>query len=149
MLTGIAAALFTIVTFEIREKVAPDGAVVGADPIRIIEAVTAGVAFLASGMIIASRRDVTGLTTGAGMWLAGAVGVACGTGLFALAVVSTALAIVIAVLVRSFERYVLSTKPDEPGDRGGPPPPAPTEPSGELSATERSARLPGRPAGSP
>lgn len=118
MLTGIAAALFTIVTFEIRDKVS-EGPMLGADPIRIIEAVTAGVAFLAGGMIIAARGDVMGLTTGAGMWLAGAIGVACGTGLYALAVVSTALAVLIAVAVRYFEKYVLSTKPVERNERSG------------------------------
>jgi putative Mg2+ transporter-C (MgtC) family protein len=131
MLTGLAAALFTLITFEIREKVTRGDTAFGADPIRIIEAVTAGVAFLASGMIIASRGDVTGLTTGAGMWLAGAVGVACGTGLYAIAFASTALAIGIAVLVRLVERYVLRTKPPQdvapraPPDTGveaGPPP---------------------------
>ncbi|WP_370038900.1 MgtC/SapB family protein [Nocardioides sp.] len=50
------------------------------DPIRLIEAVTAGVAFLAAGTIFTRGGDVKGLTTGAGMWLAGAVGVACGLG---------------------------------------------------------------------
>lgn len=121
MLTGLAAALFTLITFEIREKVTRGDAVFGADPIRIIEAVTAGVAFLASGMIIASRRDVTGLTTGAGMWLAGAVGVACGAGMYSLALVSTGLALAIAVLVRVFERHVLRTKPPEDSAPRAPP----------------------------
>ena len=51
MLTRLAAALFTVVTFEIREKVTRGDAVLGADPIRIIEAVTAGVAFLASASL--------------------------------------------------------------------------------------------------
>jgi putative Mg2+ transporter-C (MgtC) family protein len=121
MLTGLAAALFTLITFEIRGKVTRGDLVMGADPIRIIEAVTAGVAFLASGMIIASRRDVTGLTTGAGMWLAGAVGVACGTGLYAIAVASTVLAIGIAVLVRLVEKHVLRTKPPRDSAPRAPP----------------------------
>jgi hypothetical protein len=47
----------------------------GADAIRIIEAITVGVSFLAAGTIIHSGRDVRGLTTGAGMWLAGAGGI--------------------------------------------------------------------------
>lgn len=49
-----------------------------ADPIRVIEAVTAGVAFPSAGAIFRSEGDVHGLTTGAGMWLAAAIGVACG-----------------------------------------------------------------------
>ena len=51
-----------------------------ADPIRVIEAATAGVAFLAAGAIIQARGQVQGLTTGAAMWPAGGAGVACGGG---------------------------------------------------------------------
>jgi putative Mg2+ transporter-C (MgtC) family protein len=50
------------------------------DPLRLIEAVTTGVSFLAAGTIINARGRVHGLTTGAGIWLAGAIGVACGAG---------------------------------------------------------------------
>ena len=41
------------------------------DPVRLVEAVTAGIAFLAAGMIVLSRGRVRNLTTGAGLWLAG------------------------------------------------------------------------------
>ena len=50
------------------------------DPVRLIEAVTAGIAFLAAGMIVLSRGRVRNLTTGAGLWLAGAIGLAIGNG---------------------------------------------------------------------
>lgn len=63
MLTSLAAAVFTILTFEIYQRSTST-----ADPVRIIEAVTAGVAFLAAGAIIQSRGGgVKGLTTGAAM----------------------------------------------------------------------------------
>ena len=61
------------------------------DPIRVVEAVTAGVAFLAAGVVIFTRGDVHGLTTGAGMWLAGAIGLACGLGLWQIAAFSSLL----------------------------------------------------------
>jgi putative Mg2+ transporter-C (MgtC) family protein len=86
MLVALAAALFTVLTFEIFETVTsknPDGS---SDPIRIIEAVTAGVAFLAAGTIIQGRTTVHGITTGAGMWMAGALGVAVGAGHYLLAI---------------------------------------------------------------
>jgi putative Mg2+ transporter-C (MgtC) family protein len=75
MLTALASAVFTILTFEIYQASKSTS-----DPIRIIEAVTAGVAFLAAGAIIQGRAGVQGLTTGAGMWMAGALGVACHPG---------------------------------------------------------------------
>jgi putative Mg2+ transporter-C (MgtC) family protein len=82
MLTALAAATFTIVALELALW-APGHNATG-DPIRAIEAVTAGVAFLAAGTIIQAKTQVIGLTTGASMWLAGALGVACGTGMYAL-----------------------------------------------------------------
>jgi len=66
------------------------------DPIRIIEAVTAGAGFLAAGIIFQSGSKVHGLTTGAGVWTAAAIGVACGAGAYAIAGITTA--IVLAVL---------------------------------------------------
>jgi putative Mg2+ transporter-C (MgtC) family protein len=127
MLTALAAAVFTIITFEIyavtlRE---PNSS---SDPIRIIEAVTAGVAFLAAGAIFRSQGGVQGLTTGAGMWLAGAIGVATGAGYFVLATMATVLAAFILAVLRRLE--VGSTKDankdknekrekSDRGDKGG------------------------------
>ncbi|MFN3625108.1 MAG: MgtC/SapB family protein [Hyphomicrobium sp.] len=105
MLTALAAALFTIITMEIHAAVRQEAGSPSTDPIRIIEAVTAGVAFLAAGAIFRSQGDVKGLTTGAGMWLAGAIGVACGAGYGLLAIMATALAAVILVAVRWLESY--------------------------------------------
>lgn len=103
MLTALAAALFTIITMEIHASVMREPGSASTDPIRVIEAVTAGVAFLAAGAIFRSQGDVKGLTTGAGMWLAGAIGVACGAGYGILAVMATVLAAVILVAVRWLE----------------------------------------------
>ena len=75
-----------------------------ADPIRIIEAVTAGVAFLAAGAIIQSRGNVRGLTTGANMWLAGALGVACGAGDYLLAIFGTIFALIVLVVLGRLEQ---------------------------------------------
>lgn len=103
MLVALAAALFTIITAEIHADVTRQAGAPSTDPIRIIEAVTAGVAFLAAGAIFRSRGDVQGLTTGAGLWLAGAIGVACGAGYGIIAVMATALAAIILVAVRWLE----------------------------------------------
>lgn len=99
MLTAVAATVFTLITLEVlhqAQKLQPDGSF---DPIRVIEAVTAGVAFLAAGTIIQSRGNVQGLTTGAAMWLTGAVGVALGFGLYLIAILTTALALLILVVL--------------------------------------------------
>lgn len=103
MLVCIAAATYAILTTEIMH--APMFALDGArfDPIRVVEAVTAGVAFLAAGVVIFTRGEVHGLTTGAGMWLAGAIGVACGLGLWQIALLATVLALIVLGLLHAFE----------------------------------------------
>lgn len=113
-LISLAAALFTLITFELYFELVNKGEADGADPIRIIEAVTSGVAFLAAGAIIRSGGNVQGLTTGANMWLAGAIGVACGAGFYTLAVFGVLFSIVIITLLHRFERRYL---PEEDADR--------------------------------
>ncbi len=115
-MTALAAAIFTLLTFEIYEIAIRKGETAGADPLRIIEAVTAGVAFLAAGAIITGRGEVKGLTTGAGMWLAGAIGLACGAGFFSLAFIGVVLAIFVYRGLRLFQRYVLGEERSK--DRG-------------------------------
>lgn len=110
ILISLAAALFTLITFELHEQFAGAGGTKTADPVRIIEAVTAGVAFLAAGAIIQSRGNVQGLTTGANMWLAGALGVACGAGYYFLAIVGTVFALIVLVVLAKLE-VLFSDKP--------------------------------------
>jgi len=101
MLVALAAAAFTIITFELSEILnagSSDG--LQGDPIRIIEAVTAGVAFLAAGSIIQRRGSVEGVTTGAGLWLAGALGLAAGAGYYTLGAIATVLALVVLTILR-------------------------------------------------
>ena len=104
MMVSMAACLFTVITFELLEVEVAGAENWNADPLRLIEAVTAGVAFLAAGTILTSRGRVQGLTTGAGMWLAGAIGLACGAGRIPLAIMATALALMILWLLGSVSR---------------------------------------------
>src|SRR5690349_17711217 len=109
ILISLAAALFTLITFEMHTQFTAGNATRAADPVRIIEAVTAGVAFLAAGAIIQSRGSVQGLTTGANMWLAGALGVACGAGYYFLAAVGTVFALIVLVALAKIERRISKT----------------------------------------
>jgi putative Mg2+ transporter-C (MgtC) family protein len=104
MLVALAAAIFSITTLEIIANLEKTGHT--ADPIRAIEAVTAGVAFLAAGTIIQSRAQISGLTTGASMWLAGAIGVACGFGFFSIAILATGLALIVLVWLQSLSEKI-------------------------------------------
>jgi putative Mg2+ transporter-C (MgtC) family protein len=86
ILISLAASVFAIIALESAQMPMFSAERTQIDPLRVIEAVTSGVAFLAAGMIVFSRGQVRGLTTGAGMWLSGGVGLAVGLGFWALAV---------------------------------------------------------------
>jgi len=105
MLVSLAAALFTVLAFELFAR-AREGGSQNPDPIRAIEAVTAGIAFLGAGAIFHTRGSVQGLTTGAGMWLAGAIGVTAGIGLYALAGLVALFAIVVLSLLRRWSHHL-------------------------------------------
>ena len=104
ILIAVAAALFTILTFEIFHTIGTNSQ---SDPIRAVEAVTAGIAFLGAGAIFRSGGSVQGLTTAAGMWMAGAVGVACALGFYTIAVGTTLLALMVLAALRALSHRVI------------------------------------------
>ena len=67
---------------------------------RVIQGVITGVGFLGAGSIIRGRTEqsIRGLTTAASIWLAAAVGVACGLALWPLVLLACGLGLLILVL---------------------------------------------------
>jgi putative Mg2+ transporter-C (MgtC) family protein len=113
ILVSVAAALFTILTFEIFHTI-QGASQTNPDPIRAVEAVTAGIAFLGAGAIFRSGAGVQGLTTGAGMWLAGAVGVATSLGYYLIATGAALLAVLVMAALRVFAHHVVRGKAGRP-----------------------------------
>ena len=70
MLVAIGAALFVLVPQQVGMEIA--------DQSRVIQGIVTGIGFLGAGAIIKHRseEDVKGLTTAAGVWLTGAIGIA-------------------------------------------------------------------------
>jgi putative Mg2+ transporter-C (MgtC) family protein len=120
ILVCLAAATAAVLTIEITHVAPFQEDSVRVDPIRLIEAVTAGVAFLAAGFIVFSRGEVHGLTTAAGMWLAGAVGLASGLGFWQIALLATLLGVTVLWLLRLFERQLELNRHNAPGGRKKP-----------------------------
>ena len=106
MLVSMAACLFILISQQLAAL--PFGAedALRVDPLRLIEAVTAGVAFLAAGIIFTSRGEVHNITTGASMWLAGAIGLACGAGQMPLAAMATAIVLLVLYVLRLLEKWM-------------------------------------------
>ena len=65
------------------------------DPARIAAQIVTGIGFIGAGIIWKNGHDIIGITTSAGLWVAAAVGMACATGLYFLALVTALITIVI------------------------------------------------------
>ncbi|WP_299818464.1 MgtC/SapB family protein [uncultured Jannaschia sp.] len=104
ILVGVAACIFIIIGQELSSLDYGRETELRIDPLRLIEAVTAGVAFLAAGIIFTSRGRVRNITTGASLWLAGAIGMACGAGQAVLAIMASGIVIFVVVLLGWVER---------------------------------------------
>ncbi len=76
------------------------------DPGRIAAQVITGIGFLGAGAIIQMKGSVRGLTTAAGIWMVATIGMAVGVGMYAVAIVATALILVILVLLERLEHRV-------------------------------------------
>ena len=81
-LVALGSALFCIVSqygfgFELK------------DSSRVAAQVVSGIGFLGAGTIIFQKNVVRGLTTAAGLWVTAAIGLACGTGMYLPAIVTT------------------------------------------------------------
>ncbi len=61
------------------------------DSSRVAAQVVSGIGFLGAGTIIFQKNVVRGLTTAAGLWVTAAIGLACGTGMYVAAALTTAM----------------------------------------------------------
>jgi putative Mg2+ transporter-C (MgtC) family protein len=77
-----------------------DGGTLTESTSRAIQGIVTGVGFLGAGTIIRGQTEesVKGLTTAAAIWLAAAIGIACGLAFWPLVVVSCGLGVLILVL---------------------------------------------------
>lgn len=108
MLTSLAAAGFSIAALEAVAGARLQN--IDADPFRVLQAVVSGLALLAAGTIIKGDGQVKGLTTGVGLWLAGAIGVAAGAGMYALSAFIATLAFAILYGLRKRPQQRLSDR---------------------------------------
>lgn len=107
MLVSLGAAAFIMMGMHILFATAEGDPSARIDPTRIVEGVIGGIGFLGAGSIIQSRGNIQGITTGASIWTAGAVGVACGIGNLVLAGLVTLMALIIMVALGRLEHTVI------------------------------------------
>ena len=82
------------------------GAAMSADALsRVIQGIVTGIGFIGAGSILKlnEERDIQGLTTAAGVWMTAAIGVAVGIGSLGLAVIATALTLLVLTFAGPLE----------------------------------------------
>lgn len=95
MLVSLGAAVFVLAG--VQSGMAPN------ELSRVIQGLATGIGFLGGGAIlkVSEQREISGLTTAAGIWLTAGVGVAAGLGQWGLAAMGAALTwMIMAVLFR-------------------------------------------------
>jgi putative Mg2+ transporter-C (MgtC) family protein len=98
LLVALGCALIMVVSISFASHPWPHTPQVNVtvDPARIAYGVMAGIGFLGAGVIIKHEGGIHGLTTAAGLWCVAAIGLACGVGLYLIAL--TASVLVLAAL---------------------------------------------------
>jgi putative Mg2+ transporter-C (MgtC) family protein len=101
-LVGLAACLFTIASaFGFGDSLGPH---VTLDPSRVAAQVASGIGFIGAGAIIMRKQVVHGLTTAASIWIAAALGVAAGCGLYLPAFGTAVIALLFLSVIRLLEK---------------------------------------------
>ena len=87
-LVGLGSTLFMIVSQWGFSDVL-GGRNISLDPARVAAQVVSGIGFIGAGTIIFQKHVVRGLTTAAGLWVTSAIGLACGSGMYWIALAAT------------------------------------------------------------
>ena len=92
------------------------------DAARVAAQVVSGIGFIGAGVIIFQRNAVRGITTAAGLWVAAAIGLACGDGMYSVAIAAAVLTVLCLEMMHFVnlhysEKVVdLTLVPDKPYD---------------------------------
>ena len=74
------------------------------DPLRVVQGLAQAIGFIAAGLIFVKGGDVKNLTTATMLWLATAIGIACGAGQYLLVAMSAGFGLILIVVLRTVER---------------------------------------------
>lgn len=117
ILVCLGSALVMVVSIELYLNFSSPGM----DPGRIAANIVSGIGFLGAGAIIhTSGGLIRGLTTAASIWMAAAIGMACGGGMFWVALMGALLALVVLTVVKWLLPFPVE-EPDETQKAGAEP----------------------------
>jgi putative Mg2+ transporter-C (MgtC) family protein len=96
LLICMGAAFFTLLSGVIAGETGNKG--------QVASNIVQGIGFLGAGLILHNRSRVSGLTSAASVWVVASIGMACGAGLYAAAVVSAIVVLLALEVVGFLER---------------------------------------------
>ena len=113
-LVALGSAVFMIVSAYGFRDVMMDGMTSRWDVSRVAAQVVSGIGFIGAGTIIFRKAEniVSGLTTAAGLWVTAAIGLACGGGMYVLAIASTFM-VLLGLEAFNFFLHKMDKKRDE------------------------------------
>lgn len=115
ILVCLGACIFTLLsiygfpTYAPGDNIVVDNATGIRDTSRVAAQIVTGIGFIGAGTVLRNGPMVFGLTTAATLWIAASIGMACGAGMYGIALISTVLSVAVLTLIRIFERQFLPT----------------------------------------
>jgi putative Mg2+ transporter-C (MgtC) family protein len=76
----------------------------------LISQIVVGVGFIGTGLIFTKDSKLMGLTTATGLWVSAGIGMACGAGIFNLAILATFFTLCIFIILFFVEQQLKRTK---------------------------------------
>ena len=111
MIVALGSAAFMLAGVLLHNDLVARNQAGGADLLKVLAGIVGGIGFLGAGAIFRSSGEIRGLTTAATIWMASAVGIACGLGEYVLASVSVGMALAVLLLTRIAEQVFIPHRP--------------------------------------
>ena len=108
ILVCVGSCIFTILSIWGFPVLMAEDATATRDSARIAAQILTGIGFIGGGTVLRHGSAIYGLTTASTLWVAAAIGMACGCGMYWLAALSTFYSVAILVFVRFFEKTFIS-----------------------------------------
>ncbi|MBO1217490.1 MgtC/SapB family protein [Staphylococcus nepalensis] len=112
IIVSAASALFIIISkYGFSDIVGNSN--IALDPSRVAAQVVSGISFIGAGTILIKNQNINGLTTAAGLWITSGVGMALGSGLYFIGILTSILILIIQYFLREsfiYEKIIKKEK---------------------------------------
>jgi putative Mg2+ transporter-C (MgtC) family protein len=120
MLVALGAASFSLMALHLVDLMRDSPEVVRIDPVRVMEAIVGAIGFLGAAAIIQGRAEIVGATTGASIWVVGALGMACGFGFYVLAFAIAIAGVLVLTVLGLITHHLVPERPPDDGENQAP-----------------------------